>query len=254
MQFKALHNQGQSLLLCNVWDAPSTKIAEQLGFQAVGTSSAAIATQLGKVDGEEISFADLLSVVKNIKRNTSLPVSVDLESGYSRDPKQVCDYITQLAEIGAVGINIEDSLVIKGERSLIDAEQFAIFLRDVVDSLKQDNIEMFINVRCDVYLLGSDDPVNAAKARAKLYQNAGVDGIFLPGIQDNAEIEQLAQFIQLPLNVMSVPGLADFQTLKRVGVSRISMGNVLFDKMYQSLQDNLQSIQKDQSFAEVFNC
>lgn len=60
MEFKNLHNQDNPLLICNVWDAKSAQIAERLGFQAIGTSSAAIAAMLGYEDGENM----LSSVVK----------------------------------------------------------------------------------------------------------------------------------------------------------------------------------------------
>ncbi|MGC4128346.1 MAG: isocitrate lyase/phosphoenolpyruvate mutase family protein [Bergeyella sp.] len=43
MKFKNLHNQKKPLLIANVWDVQSVKIAEELNFQAIGTSSAAIA-------------------------------------------------------------------------------------------------------------------------------------------------------------------------------------------------------------------
>jgi 2-methylisocitrate lyase-like PEP mutase family enzyme len=254
MTFKQLHHQATPLIICNVWDAASAKIAENLGFQAVGTSSAAIATQLGYADGEEISFSELFNVVKNIKANTSLPLSVDLESGYSRDPQAIRDYIAQLAKIGVVGINIEDSLVTNSERSLINAQEFADLLSTITASLQRNKIDIFVNARCDVYLLRDNDLVNESKKRISLYQDSGVDGIFLPGIQSSADIEQLTAHSQLPINVMSMPDLPSFDKLSAIGVKRISMGNLLFDNMYQHLQSQLQQILSDQSFTEVFDC
>ena len=52
MEFKNLHNQEKPLLIGNVWDVPSTELAEKLNFQAIGTSSSAIASILGSNDGE----------------------------------------------------------------------------------------------------------------------------------------------------------------------------------------------------------
>ena len=42
-KFRQLHHQSQPLLLANVWNAKSAQIAESSGFEAVATSSGAIA-------------------------------------------------------------------------------------------------------------------------------------------------------------------------------------------------------------------
>lgn len=84
MEFKNLHNQNKPLLVCNVWDIPSTELAEKLNFQAIGTSSSAVASILGYNDGEEMEFSELEYFVKRISYISKLPLSVDLESGYSR--------------------------------------------------------------------------------------------------------------------------------------------------------------------------
>jgi 2-methylisocitrate lyase-like PEP mutase family enzyme len=93
MEFKNLHNQDKPLLIGNVWDVPSAKTAEKLNFKAIGTSSFAIAALLGYNDGEEMEFSELEYFVKRIASNTKLPLSVDLESGYSRDPKEIANNI-----------------------------------------------------------------------------------------------------------------------------------------------------------------
>ncbi|WP_374684792.1 GNAT family N-acetyltransferase [Scandinavium manionii] len=46
MNFIELHNQNKPLLIANVWDAGSAIAAQQAGYQALGTSSAAIAATL----------------------------------------------------------------------------------------------------------------------------------------------------------------------------------------------------------------
>ncbi len=73
MLFRNLHNQRDPLLICNIWDVASSKIAEKLNFKAIGTSSAAIASLLGYEDGEKMSFSELNYLVKRIIANTTLP-------------------------------------------------------------------------------------------------------------------------------------------------------------------------------------
>ncbi|WP_299246834.1 isocitrate lyase/phosphoenolpyruvate mutase family protein [uncultured Aquimarina sp.] len=251
MNFKDLHDQKTPLLLGNVWDVPSTKTAEALGFKAIGTSSAAIASLLGYQDGEEMDFSELLYFVKRISASTHLPLSVDLESGYSRNPKIIAKHIKALADLGVVGINIEDSIV-TDKRILLDAEEFANTLTEVHNILLQEHIDVFINVRTDVFLLGDPNPVAATKKRIQLYEQAGARGIFTPGIESESDIREIVTCTELPLNVMCMPNLPDFETLTMLGVQRISMGDFLFDKMYNQLERTTKEIVGQQSFQSIF--
>lgn len=65
MNFAELHNQYEPLLIANVWDVVSTVAAQKAGYQALGTSSAAIAATLGYEDGQGMPFDKyfLLSLV-----------------------------------------------------------------------------------------------------------------------------------------------------------------------------------------------
>ena len=62
--FKNMHRAEEPLIICNVWDVPSAKVAQKIGFLAIGTSSAAIASNLGKDDGENIKFNDFFTIEK----------------------------------------------------------------------------------------------------------------------------------------------------------------------------------------------
>ena len=68
-KFTKLHQQSSLLILGNVWDAQSAKIAASAGFQALGTSSHAIANSLGYADGEQIPVNELLFVVERIVKS-----------------------------------------------------------------------------------------------------------------------------------------------------------------------------------------
>ena len=152
MSFKKLHEQSNPLVICNIWDVASVKSAERLNFQAIGTSSSAIASILGYNDGEEMEFLELEYFVKRIALNSKLPLSVDLESGYSREPKEIFNHIKRLAKLGVVGINIEDS-VVNEKRELLDANSFAITLKEIKGLLEKENINIFLNVRTDTFIL-----------------------------------------------------------------------------------------------------
>ena len=250
--FKALHQQTKPLLLGNVWDAPSAKCAQEAGYQAIGTSSAAIASLLGYEDGEQMPFSELAFMVQRIASASLLPLTVDIEAGYSRDPDVIVDHIQQLAELGVVGINIEDSRVDEG-RHLIATEEFIRLLSRICLQLKKPQIEMFINVRCDAFLLGIENVVEAAIERAKSYQEAGADGLFFPCITEVEDIKALVAATRLPMNVMSMPDLPNFELLTELGVKRISTGNFAHAAMYAGLGQQLSAIKEQGSCAPLFS-
>ncbi len=251
MEFKDLHKQDKPLLIGNVWDVPSAKTAEKLNFQAIGTSSSAIASILGYNDGEEMEFSKLEYFIKRIVSNTKLPLSVDLESGYSRNPREITNHIKRLADMGVVGINLEDSIV-KNNRTLLNADEFSKTLSKVNELLDKENIEIFINVRTDTFLLGHSNLIEETKKRIQLYENAGANGIFTPCIENISAIKEIVNCTNLPINVMCMPNLPDFDTLNNLGVKRISMGNFLFDKMYSQFEKTTKEIIHQKSFKSIF--
>lgn len=259
MNFKQLHQQEHALLIANVWDVPSAQQAQELGFQAIGTSSAAIAATFGYEDGESMAFSTLRFVVERITSQVSLPLTVDLEAGYSDEPSIIVEHIKQLAALGVVGINIEDSLVNSNEsaqaseRVLVDAETFSLTLKTVKQMLNDEQIDIFVNVRTDPFLLGTQDALTQTLARISLYESAGADGVFIPCITERTDIETCVQSTSLPINVMCMPQLTNFDALADYGVRRISMGSFVFERGLKQHKASLTEVLSKKSFTPVFS-
>jgi 2-methylisocitrate lyase-like PEP mutase family enzyme len=251
-KFKELHQQTNPLLIGNVWNVQSAKKFEKLNFKAIGTSSAAIAHSLGYEDGEQLPFSDLLFIVQRISECVTLPLSVDIEFGYGNTAREIADNIIKLEKLGVVGINIEDSVIINGERKLNDIDQFCQLIHDVKEIITQHGISIFINVRCDAFLLNLPQALPIATERIKHYELLEVDGLFLPCITQESDIATIVSLTKLPLNVMCMPNLPDFETLTKIGVKRISMGNFLNDYAYSALESMTMKILAAQSFNSLF--
>jgi 2-methylisocitrate lyase-like PEP mutase family enzyme len=223
--FAQLHEQPEALLLPNAWDAASAWIAEQSGAQAVATSSAALAWSLGYPDGSVLPQEPLLAAVERIVRVARVPVTIDLEDGYSDDPHAVAQLASRVRRAGAVGINLEDG---SGSDELL-ARKIATIRSDAVAG------QLFVNARTDVYLRGmaeAEAAVAMSLQRAALYTDAGADGIFVPGLSEPDAVRAVLAGIKRPLNLMTLargPGVAQWAAL---GVKRISMGAGLFLKTY----------------------
>jgi 2-methylisocitrate lyase-like PEP mutase family enzyme len=251
-QFRKLHYNESPLLLGNVWNVQSAFVFQNLGFEAIGTSSSAIAKSLGYEDGENISFEDYLFIIDRIIKSVNLPLSVDLEAGYGKTEEAIVSNITRLIKLGVAGINIEDSMVVNNKRSIQKANDFANKLYNITTELNNRNIELFINVRCDAFLLNLPDTLNEAIKRIRLYENAGIDGIFLPCITNETDIKKVVENTKLPLNVMCMPDLPDFKRLQELGVKRISMGNFVNGHIYKQMESGIKEIVSDKSFSSLF--
>src|SRR5437879_4151341 len=89
--FAELHKKTEILVLPNAWDAASARIFEEAGFPAIGTSSAGIAFALGYPDGEVLPWAEHLDALRRIVRAVGVPVTADIESGYSEFSEQLAN-------------------------------------------------------------------------------------------------------------------------------------------------------------------
>ncbi|MFN3932065.1 MAG: isocitrate lyase/phosphoenolpyruvate mutase family protein [Brevundimonas sp.] len=215
--FHDLHRDGL-LILPNAWDGGSAALMRARGAKAVATTSAGVAWSLGWPDGDALPVERVVQAARDVVRGAGgLPVSIDIERGYSDDPAAVAALAARLVEAGAQGINIEDG---GGSPEALAAKIAAV--RAAVGGA------LFVNARCDVWLGGIGAPetrVAEATRRGGLYQAAGADGLFTPGLTDPADIAAMVGATPLPLNLLAFPGLADARTLEGLGVRRLSAGS-----------------------------
>jgi len=250
-QFKTLHHAKELFVLPNAWDAKSAMIFREAGFPAIGTSSAAVAAALGYADGEAMSFNEYLFVIKRIIASVKTLVTIDMEMGYGKTNEAVFKNLLALVELGVVGINIEDSFIEGANRSLKNAQAFAETITYLKEKLAAHNKDLFINIRCDTYILNVTNKQEETIKRLRLYETTGADGIFLPCISNEDDIAQAVNNTKLPVNVMCVPGLPDFDKLNKLGVKRASMGPFLFNKVYNNISSLSQSVTHNKSFHPI---
>jgi 2-methylisocitrate lyase-like PEP mutase family enzyme len=218
--FRNLHRGPGLLLLPNAWDAVSARLIESLGAQAIATTSAGLAWSRGYPDGNALPEDQLIAAIRDIARVIRVPLTVDIEAGYSDDPAAVARLVARVLAVGAVGINIED-----GERSPDLLCKKIAAIRDQAHS----GAEVFINTRTDVYLRGiarGEAATAEVIRRASRYHAAGCDGLFVPGLATADAMAAIAAAIApMPLNIMAVPNLPPMDTLEKSGVRRLSAGS-----------------------------
>src|SRR5262249_7701547 len=183
-KFRELHDNRTPLRLPNAWDAASARLFESAGATAIATTSAGMAWSLGFRDGRIVPADEVIAAAARIARVVTVPLSVDIENGYSDDPRTVAATVIRLAELGVAGINIEDG------RDAPDA--LARKIEAIRSALSKSSADLFVNARSDVFLARLVDEsrfVEESIARGTLYSRAGADGLFLPAIRKPEHIE-----------------------------------------------------------------
>ena len=179
------------------------------GFKAIGTTSLGVAAAIGVPDGANATKEATLELAERLV-HLPVPISVDAEHGFSEDPHEVAEYAQRLEALGVAGINLEDR---NG-----DPKHHAAVIAAVKNATS-----LFVNARTDTYWLGDG---TGTRERCQAYIEAGADGIFVPGVKDEHEIEALAN-LGAPLNVLFGPGMT-VERLAAQGVARISTGSALY--------------------------
>jgi 2-methylisocitrate lyase-like PEP mutase family enzyme len=226
-RFLEMHSRPGIVVLPNAWDAASARVFDSVGFEAIGTTSAGIAYSMGRPDGEKISPAAMLAAIREIVASTSLPVTADIETGYSDSPEEIRAFTKAVIAAGAVGVNIEDGTGDRG-RPLADIDLQVAKIAAIRAAADEMHIPLVINARTDVYWLGIDHgqkQLDHAIRRANMYRRASADCLFVPGAKDAKIIAALVKGIDGPLNILGGPGVPPIPELEKLGVSRVSVGS-----------------------------
>ncbi len=220
---RALHKPGNPVVLPTVWDAWSAALSVDAGFAALTVGSHPVADSVGKPDNEGMTFDDLLTRVAQITASVDVPISVDIESGYGEHPKRLID---GLLSVGAVGLNIEDTVHSEGKR-LRTAEEHAALIGALRTAADAAGVHLVLNARTDVFLRGDGDDadrVDRAIDRMKLCAEAGADCLYPVGRHDPDILRRLTSELPLPVNAIALPDQDDPASFGPLGVGRISFG------------------------------
>lgn len=242
--FSNLHKKGEMFVLPNVWNVGSAVVFEKEGFQAVATSSAGIAYDLGYSDGETISFKELLEVVRNISNRIDIPLSVDFERGYGETKEAVKANARKLVQAGAVGFNIEDGMY-NGTLSSLELQIEKI--EGLVELKKELGVDFVINARTCAYWLNvgdADKNLEIAIERGNAFSNAGADCIFIPGTLSKHTLKSILKKLSVPLNIILNNEFYDLFELENMGVQRISLGSSPVRYIYNETIEMAEKIKK----------
>src|SRR5260370_4592522 len=104
-----LHRAAEPLILINAWDAASARIIEQAGFPAIATTSAGVANAVGYADGQHLPWSDMVDAIRQITRAVRVPVTADIEAGFSDRLEDLQQAVVQMREAPAARLNFDDA-------------------------------------------------------------------------------------------------------------------------------------------------
>jgi len=238
-RFRALHDS--LFIMPNAWDGLSALLLKQAGFQAIGTSSAAIAGALGRIDGAHaISRADHLAHAQLLGSLTDLPINGDFEDGYGDTPEDVANTVEAAIAAGLAGIGIEDTSG-DAERPIRDYDDA---VARIAAAAKVARGRILLTGRCDNFIQGRPDLDDTIR-RLTAFAEAGADVLYAPYPADMAGVKAIVRAVApKPVNLLISPadGVVPIAELAAAGIKRISLGSALYMKVMGELRDVAQRL------------
>ncbi|MEU6339696.1 isocitrate lyase/phosphoenolpyruvate mutase family protein [Streptomyces sp. NPDC046977] len=240
-KFMALHTRDGGLVMPNAWDGLSALMLADAGFEAIATSSAALATTLGRPDGRhEVTRAEHLEHARLLGRLTGLPVNGDFEDGYGDTPEDVAATVEAAVESGLAGIGIEDTSG-RPDHPIRDFDEAVDRIRGAVKAAKG---RIVVTGRTDNFLQGRPDLDDTIR-RLTAFAEAGADVLYAPFPPDlDALVAIVTAVAPTPVNVLVSPAdeVLTVAELQKAGVKRISVGPALYTHAMQALDEAIKAL------------
>ena len=198
-RFRAHLEGGRCLVPASVFDALSARIAEDLGFEIgmVGGSSASLAV-LGAPDHIVLTLTEFADQCRRISRASALPFMVDADHGYG-NALNVMRTVEELEAAGVSALTIEDTALPRAfgqgsETRLLSLEEGVGKMRAALAARRGPAL-VIVGRTSAAHVTSLDDAI----ARARAYVEAGVDAVFLLGVETAEEVAAVGQAVPVPV-------------------------------------------------------
>lgn len=242
-RFLALHQREGGFIMPNPWDGTSALLLKAAGFEALGTSSAAIASAMGRLDGRHsVSREEHIANAQLIGRLTGLPVNGDFEDGYGATPRDVATTVEAAIAAGLAGIGIEDT---SGDPS-DPIRKFDDAVERLRHAAKVAKGRIVLTGRTDNFLQGRPDLEDTIK-RLVAFAEVGADVLYAPYPSDMDAVRAIVKAVApKPVNIVvgTMSGTLPWSELQKAGVRRVSMGAALYTRVMGDLQKAAQQLLK----------
>ncbi|MFQ6054267.1 MAG: oxaloacetate decarboxylase [Candidatus Bathyarchaeia archaeon] len=255
--FRELLGKRGTLLRPCAYDALSAILVEKSGFEVVGTTGYGIAASLiGQPDIGLVGFSEMLARARTIVDAVSIPVDVDIDTGYG-NALNVYWTVKSFARIGAAGVRIEDQAWPKrcghmAGKQLVSGDVMVRKIKAAVRARDEVDRDLVIGARTDARTVVG---LREAVERGIAYAEAGADYIYVESPQSLEEVETLVDEIPGPLAFNIIPGGRTppfkIEDLERIGVKYISVPMVCLFSATKAMIEALKVLRESRDVARL---
>jgi methylisocitrate lyase len=248
-RFRIAINKEKPLQVVGVINAYCARMAEHAGYRALYLSGAGVANaSLGLPDLGMTSLNDVLEDARRILDITSLPLLVDIDTGWG-SALNIARTIAQMNKAGVAAVHIEDQVSAKrcGHRpgkQLVSTAAMTDRIKAAVDAKQDENF--IIMARTDAI---ASEGLTAALDRAQAYVEAGADMLFIEAVTELAHYQKFAHEIPVPMlanmTEFGATPLFTVAELRSVGVSMALYPLSAFRIMNQAAEMLYQTLRND---------
>jgi len=209
--------KGEFILAPGIYDGISARVADKMGFPALYmTGYGATASMLGLPDAGLATYSDMVGRAEMICSVVQTPLIADADTGYG-GLLNVQRTVRGYEAAGVAAIQIEDQempqkCVHTPGRRVVPAEEMVLKIKVAAEARRHP--ETMIVARTDARTAHGLDE---ALRRAKLYEQAGADVIFVESPESEAELECIGREVEKPL----LANMVEYGKTPRVEADRL---------------------------------
>lgn len=198
-KFRKALADNKPLQIVGTINAYAAMMAERIGHQAIYLSGGGVANaSYGLPDLGMTSLNDVVEDVRRITSASSLPLLVDIDTGWG-GAFNIARTIQQMEKAGAAAVHIEDQVMQKrcGHRpnkEIVSKAEMVDRIKACVDARNDDSF--FIMARTDAF---AQEGLEAAIERAQACVEAGADGIFAEAIKTEEHYRAFSEALSVPI-------------------------------------------------------
>lgn len=224
LTFHRLHSSG-CFVMPNPWDVGSARALEQMGFQALATTSAGLAWTLGRADNQ-ITLVQALEHLRAVVDAVQVPLNADFQGGFARDPEHVGANVKAATETGIAGLSIEDS---SGDATepLFEFDLAAERVAAARQAIDESGTGVVLTGRSEGFVVGRPD-IDETIRRLRAYAEAGADCLYAPRVDKPEHVSAIVAAVSpKPVNLLINAPFITVTKAAQLGVRRISVGGTL---------------------------
>src|SRR5580658_8922596 len=198
-RFRAALESEKPLQVAGAINAYTARLAQAVGFRALYLSGGGVAANsLGLPDLGISTMEDVLTDVRRITAATSIPLLVDIDTGWG-SAFNIARTIQSMIAAGAAAVHIEDQVSAKrcGHRpgkELVATDEMVDRIKAAVDA--RTDPQFVIMARTDAL---ANEGLAAAIERAQAYVAAGADMIFAEAVTEACMYTEFKRAVGVPI-------------------------------------------------------